>query len=282
MKISKMKFASFGTLVICILMISLGVFTSVGNNTRSFPKSPVIHYASPPLHFNGNDELDAYCLVNGTDGLSWATAHVIANLEIDAGGTNIPLTIENTTRYLIVRDCTLENSQPFYGGIYFYKCENINVTDCIIREGDWEAILLHESKHIAITDNHISDSGDGIGLWDCKASYILISGNTITDVGGYGIVIVDSDYNTISSNTISNAGSYGISLDPQSNNNEVFNNCLKNIGVQDIRDQGVNNNIYDNNCPQPSIPGYLWIILISLVGIMSITLAIIINRRRRS
>jgi hypothetical protein len=88
------------------------------------PFSAEIH---SKIYIDGNSALDAFCSGDGTDGLSWASAHVIEDYEIDAGGSGSGIYISNTDRYLIIRNCTLSNS-----GISIWSCSNIKVMNCII------------------------------------------------------------------------------------------------------------------------------------------------------
>ena len=49
--------------------------------------SPVAAEVHSPISINGDAELTAFCAGNDTDGLSWATAHMIKDYEINAGGS---------------------------------------------------------------------------------------------------------------------------------------------------------------------------------------------------
>ena len=77
----------------------------------------------------GDSELDTFCAGNGTDGTSWETAHVIENYEINSALLN-GITIDDTTRYLIIQNCIIDQSDM--GGINLNNCTNVKIQNCLI------------------------------------------------------------------------------------------------------------------------------------------------------
>ncbi len=216
-----------------------------------------------PISIDGNVALDTFCSGDGTDGLSWFTAHVIESYEIEAeifAGVGSAIEIKNTDRYLIIRDCTLENSEGAWsaGGIFISQCQNISISNC-----------------------DFSNNEVGISLW--QSSHISVTGNNV--LNGYtGIRLAYSDNNTISGNTVSNNNNYAIYLDSNSENNIIFQNTFCENTGGDINDLGNNNQIYGNNECNPVISGYnfLWMIVTISLGSMILSKKIIKNCNKNS
>jgi parallel beta-helix repeat protein len=86
-------------------------------------------------------------------------------------------------------------------------------------------IRLYSGKNI-ITGNNISNSDDGIYLWESSGNNI--TGNNISSNNWYGIYLDDSSGNIITGNNFSNNIGYGIILDSSNNNIITSNNILNN------------------------------------------------------
>ena len=245
---------------------------------------PLASTSHAPFTIRGDTELDAFCAGDGTDGLSWETAHVIENLEITGGGTETALGIEDTTRYLIIRSCTLENSQDYMGCLDIANCTNINVTDCIMKNNDYEGIIIIRSTNILIKNNEIFETSKGIQFYGemYESTDIIVTQNEIHDVSGSGIVAVNLDNSEISYNTIKNTPGYGISLESPCENNELICNSFKNTGFGDIKDEGTSNTITDTGCPGISIPFYVWIIVgVAGATVLTTVIVIVVKKKRK-
>lgn len=277
--------------VLGALIVPCLVFGQDVENYLPEPKTATVH---APIDINGNTALDTFFSGDGTDGLSWTTAHVMSNLEIDVTGTENCIRIRNTDRYLIIQDCTLSNASADWtiGGIYLSDCSNIRITGCtmvdcgsgviardgcseiLINDNDFNnnlvGILTQEAVNITISNNLVrnSDPYSGIEIYDTSDS--RISGNTVTSNAAGIALMWNSDGNIVSGNTVQNNGAFGIYLDTDAGNNEVYNNCVENNTDANIQDEGQNNNIHDNNCP--GIPGYL---LLEIIGVLLGTITFI-------
>jgi parallel beta-helix repeat protein len=216
-----------------------------------------------PISIDGNVALDTFCSSDGTDGLSWSTAHVIEGYEIEAeivAGVGSAIEIKNTDKYLIIRDCTLEKSEGAWsaGGIFISECQNISIKNC-----------------------HFSNNEVGISLW--RSNHISVTESNI--LNGYtGIRLSNSANNSISGNTISKNNDYAIYLDSNSENNIIFQNTFCDNTAGNINDLGTNNQIHDNNECNPIISGYnlLWILVILSLGSMIFSKKPIKNCHKKS
>ena len=235
---------------ICILI--LGAFLSsllfsmyqgeYKNINVSIPKASTTH---SPISIDGNAALDTFCAGKGTDGLSWDTAHVIEDLEIDAEGVKCGIDIRNANRFLIIRRCTIINSG------------DESTWDIDMELGYllyFSGIFLSSVKNEKITECDVNNNLFGIGLRD--ANYTIISDNVISNNGvaypvGGGFILLWSSHNTISDNEITyNSGDhpYGLFLRRNSNYNTISGNnaSYNEIGIR-LWDDCFNNTISGNN-----------------------------------
>ncbi len=203
---------------------------------------------SAPLNIDGNSALDAFCAGNGTDGLSWETAHVIENITIHR--SEMCINFQNLSNFLIIRNCTLRSyynscisvTRTSYIGIMLRNCTRIKIVDCQLI-GFYTGIYLINVSNVIISRNHIFNSSS---LCDFGTEFAR----------GYGITCENSQLNNISNNNITLIvpGDYGlyycgypartrssISL-YNANSNNVTSNLLNSITI----DISVNN-VIDNN-----------------------------------
>lgn len=137
--------------------------------------------ATHPIIITDDEMMDVYFAGQGTDGLTPGTAYVLEGV-----GANIQLTssddafidINGTTRYLVIKDCTLEGpGLPGSVGIRLDSCSNVTVMDC-----------------------DISDTATGIEVVGCHD--VVISGNVIKDHSSAGVHIAGSQHCTVRGNSI--------------------------------------------------------------------------------
>ena len=257
------------------LTIRMHVKEDIGDAYFSVPAASVSHSR---IEIVGNGALDSFCSGQGTDGLSWATAHVIENFEIDAGGSgHSGILIINTDRFLIIRNCTVINAQrtqpvDIPAGIKVTDCNNVNITNCNTTNNLWginmwtsayisvsdniatnndHGIIVTCSNHITISDNIASHNKEGgitiVKTADIDADYNTISGNNVMYNDEHGICLAGSNYNTISGNNASHNVFNGISIQSSGNNKISGNNASYNLkyGVH-LNAYSDNNEIYEN------------------------------------
>ncbi len=238
----------------------------------SIPKASTIHSR---ISINGNDALDTFCAGNGTDGLSWDTAHVIDDLEIDAHMVGTGIYIRNTDRFLIIRNCDIFNSglqdyRPVYvdSGIALGNVKNIKISKCNLNDNH-HGLSLYNMSNCNIWNNNASNNSFSISVcnsinntisgndfshnewcsfmsWDSHSNDI--SDNDISYNKRYGIYLIDAcNYNTISGNNVSYNELGGIKLLNSSGNNITGNNASynTNFGIS-LGPTSNNNEVYQN------------------------------------
>jgi len=256
----------------------------IGEKYFSFPVAATEH---GKIYISSNDALDTFCSGMGTDGLSWDTAHVIENYEIDAGGVYSGIWLVNTDRFLIIRNITAINSgySTYEGGITLITVKNVKITKCDV-SNNREGLVLYESTGITVSDNTaMYNEQRGIWMVDISSNNI-ISGNNASHNGFHGIMLKSSDNNTISGNNASYNGKYGVSLDYMSDNNEIYDNIFCDNTKGDYEDEGDDNDIHDNSgcsAAVSTLPGYplVWILGFAVCG-FTVLLRKTLKKRKRN
>jgi parallel beta-helix repeat protein len=288
-----MKKKLFTLVVFPILVIyssSIVVSSHQEESINLDASSPMPSVSHSPISINGNTEFDAFFEGKGTDGLTWATAHIIEGYNIIAvnppspAGEGSGIQIINTDRYLIIKDCFIQNSlgSTSSGGIFLQNCQNINITGCEIFDNEG-GIVTWNTNHISISDNNILDGGMGIrfqysnncivsdnfissgtmsGIHLRRSHHNTISGNEASHNRLYGIKLEESTNNIISGNNASYNGYSGISLETDTENNQVYQNIVCNNERGNVDDLGSNNDVHDNEECTVLIPSYslLWML----------------------
>jgi parallel beta-helix repeat protein len=215
------------------------------NNITGQLKSASLE-AHSPIMINGNTELDAFCSGNGTDGLTLETAHVIEGYEINSGGSGSAITINNTNRFLIIRNVTTVRggSEEEDSGINLFNSEKITVTMSNIENNTNYGIWMLNSQNINITGNYFMNNSYGIYL--DNASNNFMSNNTVVNHDASAISLDSSDKNTIIGNNVSYNSESGIYLYTASDNN-ISNNEISHNYEGIYIDLGENNTINGNN-----------------------------------
>ncbi len=230
-------------------------------------ESALVHF---PIHIVGDAGIDAFCFGNFTDGLTWGTAHVIEDYEIDGGGSGSCIYIEDTTRYLIIRNCTTFNagmSSP-NSGILLKNCRNVSVIDCNISKANTGIYLdysdnntllgnnisnikingfhvLHSENNTISDNNAWNNTGSGFGI--VYSGNNTLSENNAWNNTGFGFNLFYSENNTFSENYLWNNSAYGFAL-YSCKNNAYFGNNVSSNGADGISLDGFsNNNTFSGN-----------------------------------
>ncbi len=243
---------------ICILILGAFLNSFVFSwyqveTNYTYISDPVASVSHSPISIDGNAALDAFCSGKGTDGLSWDTAHVIEDLEIDAGGVGCGIDIRNTDRFLIISNCIIINSgnerykvavdSYKFGdsGIFLDSVKNVKITECDVNNNYYGIALLDGSYNI-ISDNIVSNNRRG-GIGTDNSNYNIISDNKAMNDSNAGIYLSwFSNYNTISGNIVLHNGEHGIWLVFDCCNNIISGNNASHNG-----DFGIKFNYADNN-----------------------------------
>jgi len=223
-------------------------------NTENIRENLVVSPLTAEVHSEikiiGNTELASFCAGNGTDGSSWANAHMIKDYAIDASGSGSAIEIRDTTLHLIIQNCTVTNSGSGSSdaGIYLDNCTNVKITGCNA-SNNYNGLYLYNSNNNSISGNLLSDNTNyGISLKDgCENN--AISGNNASDNVFAGISLDSNcNNNTISRNNVSDNTYDGIYLDTNSNNNTISgNNASSNEKGIYLNYNCSNNTISGNN-----------------------------------
>nr|MDO8085646.1 right-handed parallel beta-helix repeat-containing protein [Candidatus Sigynarchaeum springense] len=252
--------------LLSILLIAPCVlFTPQPEGNRTILVSKV-HASSPhaPISIQYDSGLAAFPNKTGTG--DPGTPYVIQDLEIDCGYSGSGIVIEDTRKYLVIKNCTVLNSGSTECGVGFTNCTNIRVENCtvgnchygIVMDGNcgfnavhnctiysshWVAIMHGNSANNTISDNHLYDNyGEG-GLTGygmvLHGQNVTVVGNTIErneDVALYATNLANS---TISGNTITGtingaSSDFADILLATSSGNSIIGNRLGNGTSQSI------------------------------------------------
>ncbi|MFX1574825.1 MAG: nitrous oxide reductase family maturation protein NosD [Promethearchaeota archaeon] len=191
----------------------------------------------------------AWCTGSGSPG----DPYLLQNLEIDCGGADNGIVIENSVAYFTIRDCTIYNSGSGYYGIYLYNVNNGKIigNNC---SNNSLGIWIEYSSHNSIEGNTIYSDGTGTGIvlyYSCN--YNTIDGNFVEN-GYHGIGCIESDSNTISGNTLIKSINFGIWFLSDCDFNNISGNIVSDntdptdIGAEGISiESGSDNNIITGN-----------------------------------
>ena len=235
---------------------------------------------------------------------TYSEPYVIEDFIIDVGGPGSCITVENSTEFFRIENCTLFNSgTPIlidggiklinvkngiivdnnctlnYKGIYVENSDNITITGNDLNENDDDGIYLWYSRNITVSGNTVNTNGDdGIYLHD-NCNNNTVSGNSVNNNGDDGIYLWLCNENRITGNTVNNNIADGLYL-RNSDNNIVSGNTL--IGNTNciVEELSSGNEFSDNgSCTygegDGAIPGYN---LFFIFGLCSVLLAIITTR----
>ncbi|MBA7505790.1 hypothetical protein ES706_04467 [subsurface metagenome] len=202
-----------------------------------------------PIYIDGNIALDAFCMGNGTDGLSWSTAHIIEGYIIDKGGTETCIEVLNTDRFLIIKNCITKNSRSglWSTGIKLYNCTNVNINHCKVENNDY-GIFLHKSHNIILSDNKAIYNNNGIHLFYSNNNSLLRN-DASHNLEHDGIYLGYSNYNNLTGNFASYNFLWGISVSGSNNflsNNFILNNAYG-INIWNSNNTVINNLVSYNN-----------------------------------
>ena len=241
-----------------ILVINLGCINnnssknlSYNNDFPSDVNNLKLSDASGKIHIDNNwtaAKAAGICTGNGT----YSKPYIIKNLVIDGGGSGDCILIGNSSVYIKIENCTLNNyvSGPSgWSSGYGIRLLNVNNSQII--------------------DNHIFWTYKAIVLHNCYNN--SISGNTANENLYHGITVKGDD-NFIIGNKIANSTTnwwnyFGIDL--QGNNNTVSDNTIFNykspaweppdyyVGGGGMHIEGFDNKIIGNSVSNNNITGIL-------------------------
>jgi len=248
-----------------------------------------------PIMIDGNSALDIF--PNKTGSGNAGDPYVIEDLEINMDGSGSGIVIKNTDRYLIIRNCTIENSGTLVNetdaGIKLDNTGNILISDNHLANILFGIYLRSSLNNTIFANTIFNSSADGIRLQN--SFDIDITYNNISNCSGSGIFLLFSDENSVSYNNIT-GNQYGIRVG-QSGNNEIFMNSVSYSDTECIFvESGADNDIHDNDLdcngyvepepdppdpPYPDPPIFMIGIIGTVIGATIVVGRIVLNRKKR-
>ncbi len=161
------------------------------------------------------------CTGNGVESDPYIIEDILFN------GTGFCLSILNSIKYFIIRNCTISGNK---------------------------GLLLSDVTNGQIIENNIIfNAGEGINIDTCSS--LLVSGNNITD-NDAGVLINDCSFTSLSNNNISNNNGEGIYLENANNNIIISENDIKNNVKEGIKiNKSYNNTIWGNEISDNTLAG---------------------------
>lgn len=211
--------------------------------------------AISPVFIDGNTDLDTYC--SETDGLSPETAHLIENSIIDASEMGDCFLIQNTSRFLIIRNCTFLNAQNDapYAGLRLINCTNIKIEECVVNSdsGIFQGISLWNSNNNNVVVNNTIINAH-VGIYCSESSNNMFADNIIKN-GYIGVDINFSDSTTWTNNTCSDLSERGFIIHASNNNLFKSNFCTRNLDSGMYLSFSSENTLVENTCTYNSLSG---------------------------
>jgi len=189
--------------------------------------------------------------------------YILEDLIIDGLSAFDCITIQNSKKDFIIRNCTVYNGDGAIASgivlknvtngqilennctmndlfnIYFEDCKNIIISDnsVSLNLNPAPGIIGYDSNYTIISHNMVFDCGFGIYLDNCLNNDIL--DNVVHDTTvGYGIDLEDSPYNKIEGNEIRRCEG-GIEMDDKSGPSNANNNTVVGNTVEDNENSGI-------------------------------------------
>lgn len=136
-----------------------------------------------------------------------------------------------------------------HGIIFSKRCINNIIRNNISYNNHLHGIMLHEkSSHNIVENNIIYGNKDGIAIW--HSSNNLVQGNSITDNQRGIRANLGSNENLFANNRILDSKEYSIYIYNNANNNEIYNNILRNSAIAlyiKTNNNLINKNIIEDN-----------------------------------
>jgi len=183
---------------------------------------------------------------NCTGSGTYSDPYVIEDLEIDAGGSENCILIENSNVYFKIENCSFYNAG--WGSDAGIRLLNVNNSQLIGNNCSSSYLGIDVSNggyNNTITGNIVNNNGGGIHLYDSFNN--TVSRNTVNNNLWSGIYLIGSNYTIISRNTINDNNFYGIHLLGGHNNVIISGNTINDNNLHGIWIKGSYNNTISGN-----------------------------------
>ncbi len=224
----------------------------------------------------------AWAVVPGITGTGdMGNPYVIADMVIDAGGIDVGIWIENTTKAFTIQNCSVTGGMFPYGGIYVAnasnavisgnncsrnsvgiqldrQCKNVTIEKNNATGNDYYGIIVfnNSSLNIITQNNATGNIMSGI-LISTLSNANSIHANNASANGHNGISLVQTAaWNIVSQNNCSGNTRHGIGFESNAANNTVLGNLILSNLLGGIRlTDAKNNSVADNNATSNNGPG---------------------------
>jgi parallel beta-helix repeat protein len=213
-------------------------------------------YASGPIRIRADDQFTGANGVVGGAGTQ-SNPYIIEGWTIDASASDTNLwpyitagiSIDHTSKYFVIRNCTIKNAGEYGVGISLGFLSNGRVESTVVRSSG-TGISLASCSNVVLNSNMIENCSEGISNGSYSSDNITISNNTITGSTDTGIYFFNLTNSTASGNSVKNskAGIYvSSSAGCTINNNIVQGNTNTGIEVKYSNSVGGDNNTITYN-----------------------------------
>ena len=185
--------------------VSIGGENNIAKNNSLFKSSYTPH---EPILIIGNDELDAFCSGNGTDGTE-NNPHNISGFEINASTSRYGIEIRDVDKHVVIENNSISN-------ILSYAMSELYPT----------GINVINSTNIELNNNNLEKSYIGAGVYN--SSDISIIGNHISWNAYMGLIINNTINNIVKNNYFLNCGVYLSGTIDECRNQEIDNSNTMN------------------------------------------------------
>ncbi len=219
-------------MILSILLLQVAFFNIPVNSTPDAMVSLVqpsvtssVMASRAAININGNSQLiSSYGISSGSG--TELDPYIIENYLFDCLD-DYPILIQNTNKYITIRNCAMYTSQ-INTGLYISNCTNIRIENCILYY-------------------------DNYGIYITNSNRITVTGCTVYNADEYGVYVYKTN-NTIVTNCVFFNNTYGVVFSSGSNNNEISNcrfhnhyyaiavssnNVVKNCTVSGVTTYGV-------------------------------------------
>lgn len=199
----KQKFGITAGLILgfFIISLSLGGFIEINKKmgkSQNFPIEKMVKKSNDsPISINGNSELGT--VLSKGNGSS-TNPYILENKVINAADSGSCISINNTNAWLIIRNCTVQDSGSAFpdGGMTILNCSNIEIENNSM-ENNQGCGLISQCNNSIIIDNVVVNNDAGLVLWGKNVSTL---DNTVSYNNGDGIYFSQSSNCSITDNLV--------------------------------------------------------------------------------
>ena len=166
---------------------------------------------------------------------TYSDPYLIEDLKINASDSNSGITIENSDKYFVLKNCTVFSSNGT--GIKLNNVTNGIIINSNSSMNNLGGISLNQSNNNSISYNTIVSAQNGI-LLDTSHDNKIIE-NVVKDSTDSGIILSFSNNSVISRNLIKSSSNIGVLLQ-SSQDSIIYENSFESNGIH-ARDNGQNN-----------------------------------------